>query len=139
MAVALDSNVVVAFLDRSDAFHRAADSAIRSLLQAGEPIHVSVIAYAEVVTGSRIGHHDQSIVGGFFEDLVLEITPVDVGIADRAADLRSRRSSLRMPDALILATADLNDEVVRFVSTDKIAARTSRLLSCEVSALEPSA
>jgi hypothetical protein len=41
---------------------------------------------------------------------ISEILPVDAEVADKAADLRSRRKSLRMPDALILTTADLHPE-----------------------------
>ncbi len=42
-----------------------------------------------------------------------EVHPVDRAVAERAAELRAARASLRLPDALILATADLrNADVV---------------------------
>lgn len=67
---------------------------------------VSVITYAELLTGAALGHHDQSAVRGFFDELIDEILSVDRSVADSAAQLRSRHVSLKMPDALILATAD---------------------------------
>jgi predicted nucleic acid-binding protein len=102
----LDSVVVAGFLDRDDAFHAAADARIRQL--AGrDTLIVSVITYAELLTGAGLGHHQQSTVRGFFRELIDEVCSVDVAVAERAAVLRSQRASLKMPDALILATADV--------------------------------
>jgi predicted nucleic acid-binding protein len=103
----LDSVAVAGFLDRDDAFHAASDARIREL--AGrDTLVVSVITYAELLTGAGLGHHEQSAVRGFFAHLVDEVHSVDRAVAERAAELRSRASSLRMPDALILATADVH-------------------------------
>jgi predicted nucleic acid-binding protein len=103
----LDSVAVAAFLDRDDAFHAAADTRIRQL--AGrDTLIVSVITYAELLTGARLGHHERSAVRGFFSQLIDEVHSVDRAVAERAADLRSQKPSLKMPDALILATADLH-------------------------------
>lgn len=126
MAVVLDSDAVVAFLDRADALHHAADAAIRDLL-GRDRLFVSAVTYAEVLTGARLGRQDEQRVKGFFADLVSEVLPVEADVADRAADLRSRRSSLRMPDALILATADLRSEVDVLVTGDREAAKVSGL------------
>lgn len=124
MAVVLDSDAVVAFLDRSDALHTAADEAIRDLL-AKDRLLVSAVSYAEVLTGARLGHHDEQRVKAFFDDLVSEILIVDAEIADRAADLRGRRKSLRMPDALILATAELHAEADVVVTGDRGATKVA--------------
>jgi len=86
VAAILDSDAVVAFLDR---------------------------------TGARLGRHDEKQVRGFFADLISEILPVDAEVADKAADLRSRRRSLRMPDALILATAELHPAADQIVTGDR--------------------
>jgi predicted nucleic acid-binding protein len=102
----LDSVAVAGFLDRDDAFHAAADARVREL--AGrETLVVSVITYAELLTGAGLGHHEQSAVRGFFGQLIDEVYGVDRPVAERAAELRSQTPSLKMPDALILATADL--------------------------------
>lgn len=130
MAVVLDSGVVVGFLDRNDALHDAADAAIRELIRE-QRLLASVVTYAEVLTGARLGHHDEKQVAGFFADLTSTVLLVDVPIADRAADLRSRFKSLRMPDALILATADLGQDVELIVTGDKQLAKVSGI-GCEV-------
>jgi predicted nucleic acid-binding protein len=124
VAVVLDSDAVVAFLDRTDALHQAADAAIRELL-GKDRLLVSAVTYAEALTGARLGHHDEKHVKGFFSDLVSDILPVDAEVADKAADLRARRTSLRMPDALILATTELHPEADLLVTGDRAAAKIS--------------
>lgn len=133
MAVVLDSDAVVGFLDRNDALHDAADATIRNLV-GKERLLVSVVTYAEVLTGARLGHHDQHQVRGFFSDLISEILPVDVDVADMAADLRSRRKSLRMPDAMILATAETQPEVSLVVTGDTQVTKVAGLM-CKVQLL----
>ncbi len=128
MAVVLDSDAVVGFLDRNDALHDAADAAIRDLI-GKERLLVSVVTYAEVLTGARLGHHDEHQVKGFFSDLISEVLPIDVEVADMAADLRSRRKSLRMPDAMILATAEIQPEVGLIVTGDTQVAKVTGLSS----------
>lgn len=117
MAVVLDPDAVVGFLDSKDALHDAADAAIRDLVPK-ERLLVSVVTYAEVLTGARLGHHDEDQVRGFFAQLISEVLPVDVTVADEAAELRSRFKSLRMPDALILATGETNPDVDLIVTGD---------------------
>lgn len=103
--VLLDSVVVAAFLDRSDAFHSAADRRLRGL--AGqENLIVSAVTYAELLTGVALGHHEKQIAQGFFSELIDAIVPVDEAVAERAAEMRGAKTSLKMPDALTLATAD---------------------------------
>jgi predicted nucleic acid-binding protein len=133
VAVVLDSDTVVGFLDRDDALHDAADTAIRDLVRKQRLI-VSVVTYAEVLTGARLGHHDEDHVAGFFTKLISEVLPVDVAVADKAADLRSRLKSLRMPDALILATAEIEPAVDLIVTGDQQVTRISGL-RCKVQLL----
>jgi predicted nucleic acid-binding protein len=130
VAVALDSDAVIGFLDSGDALHVAADSAIRELLHSDKLV-VSVVTYAEVLTGARLGHHDEDVVAGFFAELISEVLAVDVAVADMAADLRAQQRSLRMPDALILATAEVNPEVETIVSGDANTAKVAGL-GCKV-------
>lgn len=116
--VALDSDAVVGFLDRSDGLHQAADATIRELA-VEHRLAVSVITYAEVLTGVRLGHHSEEKVAGFFREAVSEIFPVKIEVADRASALRARNRSLRMPDALIVATADLEPGVNLLLTGDQ--------------------
>lgn len=130
MAVALDSSVVVGFLDRSDLLHGAADEAVRGLLRE-QPLVASAITYAELMTGARLGHHDEGQVRGFFEELVSRLLVVDVGVADEAARLRAVNRSLRMPDALIAASVESDPEVDLLVSGDRNVAKIKGL-ACDV-------
>ncbi|HYP55099.1 MAG TPA: PIN domain-containing protein [Solirubrobacterales bacterium] len=130
MAVVLDSDAVIGFLDRGDALHAAACAAVRESAARG-PLLASVVTYAEVLTGARMGHQEESLVEGFFADLISALLPVDAGVAARAASLRADSRSLRMPDALILASADLDPEVELLVSGDGAVAKV-RGLACDV-------
>jgi predicted nucleic acid-binding protein len=126
VAVVLDSGVVVGFLDRQDALHDAADAAVRELVR-GQRMLASVVTYAEVLTGARLGHHNEDDVAGFFAGLLSAVLPVDVAVAEEAADLRSRVKALRMPDALILATAETDPEVDLIVTGDQRLSKVSGL------------
>lgn len=130
MAVVLDSAAVVAFLDRDDALHAAAATAIGKHVTE-EPLLASAVTFAEVLTGAHLLHHDEALVRGFFADLVAEILSVEVATAERAAELRSASKSLRMPDALIAATADGHPDVELLLTGDSGLA-SLRGLSCRV-------
>lgn len=133
MAVVLDSAAVVGFLDRTDALHRAADESVRDLLGSHQLL-VSAVTYAEVLTGARLGHHDVDQVRGFFYELTSGILSVDMEIAERASKLRSQVKSLRMPDALILATADVAPEVELVLTGDRQMERVPGL-TCQIQVL----
>jgi predicted nucleic acid-binding protein len=118
VAVVLDSGAVAAFLDRDDALHVTADAAIRDLVTERHRLLASVVTFAEILTGAHLFHHDEQKVRGFFADLVSEILPVESATAERAAELRSRHRTLRMPDALILAAADGRPDVEFLLTGD---------------------
>jgi predicted nucleic acid-binding protein len=117
-------------LDRQDTLHDAADGVVRELVR-GQRLIASVVTYAEVMTGARLGHHDEEHVSGFFTGLLSAVLPIDVAVADRAADLRARAKSLRMPDALILATAETDPDVDLIVTGDRQLTKVNGL-SCKV-------
>lgn len=114
------------FLDRQDALHEAADAAVRELVR-GQRLLASAVTYAEVLTGARLGHHSEDDVAGFFAGLLSGVLPVDVAVADKAAHLRARAKSLRMPDALILATAEIDPDVDLIVTGDRQLTKISGL------------
>jgi predicted nucleic acid-binding protein len=133
VAVVLDSAAIVAFLDRDDALHGRADKAIRRLIS-GHRFYASAVTFSEVLTGAYLDHQDEAIVRGFFDELVAEVLPVDAATAERAARLRADRKALRMPDALILATADELPEV-EMILTGDAEFKAVRGLRCRVSVL----
>lgn len=112
MGVALlDSNTVIGFLDADDLLHQASDAEVRAA--ASEHLFaVSVVTVAELLTGAKLGHHDERTVRRFFAQTVSKRIPLDERAAERAAELRAAHKALKMPDALILATGDLNADVV---------------------------
>lgn len=116
MAVALDADAIVGFLDRSDALHESAVKLI-SEAAAEDSLATSAVTLAELLTGAFLGHHDEQIVRGFFDDLVAVVVPVDAEVAEAGALVRSR-SRLRMPDALVLATAIVRPEITAMITGD---------------------
>lgn len=111
MAVTLlDSSVVAAFLDADDILHQVAATAVAEAASQHSLV-VSVVTVAEVLTGAKLGHQDERAVRRFFTKAVTEQLPLDEETAERAAELRAKNQGLRMPDALILATADLSAAV----------------------------
>ncbi len=116
MAVALDADAIVGFLDRSDAHHEAALKLVGEAA-AEDSLAVSAVTLAELLTGALLGHHEEEVVRGFFSDLIAAVIPVDEDVAEAAAQLRSR-SRLLMPDALVLATASVRPEIRALVTGD---------------------
>lgn len=116
MAVALDADAIVGFLDRSDALHESAVKLI-SEAAAEDSLVASAVTLAELLTGALLGHHEEQVVRGFFDDLVASVVPVDAEVAEAAALLRSR-SKLRMPDALVLAAATVRPEITTLITGD---------------------
>jgi hypothetical protein len=74
-------------------------------------------------------------VEDFFDALVKDLLPVDRPVAARAAALRGKHTSLKMPDALILATADLHAEIGTILCADGDWPKVKGL-SCKVELLK---
>lgn len=112
MGVALlDSSAVVAFLNGDDALHAAADLAVRDVAREHR-LAVSSVTVMEVLTGAKLGRHDETLIRRFLTEVVGDRLPVDERVAERAAELRAVHRALRTPDALIVATGDLHADVV---------------------------
>jgi predicted nucleic acid-binding protein len=102
--VALDADVVIAFLDPSDGQHERAVDLLRPLLGGGAAIVIGASVYAEVMVRPLArGVGDR--VDEFVDAVGATVVPIDRDLARRAAGLRARHRSLRLPDALALATA----------------------------------
>ncbi len=129
----LDSNTVMGFLDAVDLLHAVADRAVREAA-AEHLLAVSVVTVAELLTGAKLGHHEDRLVRSFFARSIARRMPLDEPAAERAAELRAADRTLRMPDALILATADLNADVA--ITGDRQWLKANGL-SCEVRLLTP--
>jgi predicted nucleic acid-binding protein len=102
-AVVLDSSVLIAFVNEKDALHDAAIATLGSWTGDTRRL-LTASAYSEMLV-LPLRRGDPEKWDGFLEDLAFEIVPIDIVIARAAASARSQRKSLRLPDALVVATA----------------------------------
>jgi predicted nucleic acid-binding protein len=110
--VVLDASVVIAFLDPDDALHDAAVAALTD--HQHDELLIPTSAYAEIlVAPHRRGSEAVAEVEAVLSDFSIRPETLTPAIARGAAKLRSESRSLRLPDALVLATAaELGAEVV---------------------------
>jgi predicted nucleic acid-binding protein len=102
--VALDADLIIAFLDAADDQHGRAIDELRPHLAAVEQIIVAASVYAEVmVRPTQRG--TPAKVDEFLEAIGATVVAIDRAVARRAAQLRADHRSMRLPDALSLATA----------------------------------
>jgi predicted nucleic acid-binding protein len=115
----LDAGVVIALLERRYVHHRAAREAIRAARQRGDDLILPASAYSEALVGAiRRGTESADKVDAFVDELPARIEPASRAIASEAAHLRAARGrTLRLPDALVLATARIL-EADRVLTTD---------------------
>lgn len=106
--VALDADVVIAFLDAGDDQHARAVELLRERLAAGDDIFVGASVYAEVLV-RPIQRRADVAVDAFLDGIGASVVPIDRSVARLAAQLRARHRSLRLPDALALAAARGSD------------------------------
>jgi predicted nucleic acid-binding protein len=105
--VALDTSVILALFDPDDALHAAAAAAARRLRDAGETFLMPATVLAEVLVSAatdeaQLERRRSLAVAAFGSPW-----PVDEAVAVAAAVRRTRHRTLRLPDALVLATADV--------------------------------
>jgi predicted nucleic acid-binding protein len=113
-SVVLDADVLIGFLDPADAQHERAVDVMRPLLTDEHEIHISASVYAEILIRPLHRGADAQ-VDAFLDVAEVQVVSLDRQLARRAAELRARHPSLRLPDALSLATArSLNAELATF-------------------------
>jgi predicted nucleic acid-binding protein len=103
----LDAGAVIAVLDASDVHHAAAVEAVTRARERGDTLVLPASAYAEsLVAPYRRGAAAVAVVDSFVDGLPARVEPASRAIAGSAAELRARLAgSLRLPDALVVATA----------------------------------
>lgn len=115
----LDAGVIIAFLDADDAHHDAARSAISDALDNADRLSIAASALAECLVGpARRGPKAVEVVRALLERLPVSVVDLDADIAVRAARLRARHRSLKLPDALVLATAE-QSAADRLITADR--------------------
>jgi predicted nucleic acid-binding protein len=105
--IVLDAGILIAALDSSDGHHASAIAALRETRGSGDALVVPASAYAEVLVGpSRRGADAVATVDALLDALPAVVEPVSRDVARAAAALRARHGrALRLPDALVIATA----------------------------------
>jgi predicted nucleic acid-binding protein len=103
-ALAVDASVAIAFFTATDAHHGQAVTALTAATDAGESMSLAASAYSEIMVDA-VRQERIELVDRFVDRLRIEVVPTDRQIALRAAQLRAGHTGLRLPDALILATA----------------------------------
>lgn len=109
MAVTVvDAGVIIGLLDRTDAHHDAARTALRVCVERADRLLIPASALAEVlVAPSRRGGDAVDMVLDLVERVPLRVVALGQPIAIAAAALRAQHPALKLPDALIIATASL--------------------------------
>jgi hypothetical protein len=108
--VVLDTSVLLAVLDPEDALHQAAAEAVRRHHRARAHFVLPASVLAELLVGAarqgdgELDRRRRQVTGVFGPPV-----PLDEPVAVAAARLRARHRFLRLPDALVLATADVVD------------------------------
>ncbi len=129
MAVALlDSSALVAYLIAGDTLHTAAAREIETSVRAGRRLAISAVTWSEVLHGALLGHLPETALRELVADFGVAILAADERVAERAATLqrayretrkRAPRPRLRTPDALILATASVYEDVDQVICGDE--------------------
>jgi predicted nucleic acid-binding protein len=102
----IDAGVVIGLLDADDAHHTAARAALARSQHAGDRLAMAASAFAKCLVGpAKRGGDAVEIVEDLFERLPIGIVDLDRDIARAAATLRARHKALRLPDAVVIATA----------------------------------
>jgi len=125
--VVFDSDVLIGFLNASDAHHPDAVGLVREALAPGTRRMISAVNYSEILIGPiKAGKNARDHVEGMLGRFSIEIILVDGALARRAAAVRAR-TDLKLPDAYALATAihaeHNGHDDVRLASFDKAVLR----------------
>jgi len=139
----LDTTVLAAFLDATDATHPVARHVVNQLVATGRnPAVVSMVTVMEILVrpmrATPPGHH--TVLAFLRTHPNLTCVPVDLQVAQEAAHLRADRK-LAPSDALIVGTA-LATQVRHLITNDrdwsgKLAAMSSRIAVVQTSSHLP--
>ena len=117
--VVLDACVILGLLDQGDVHHKAAAALVTEYTEAGARFDLPATVLAEVLVSEA--RRSQPAVDRRHTHLVTMFGPVreiDEKIAVQAAHLRAKHRSLRLPDALVIATG-IVDEADVILTADK--------------------
>lgn len=103
-ALILDASVLIGLLDTADTHHDRAVDDVEAADRDEYQLLVPASAYSEALVAfaraRRLEEARRAIAA-----MGITIVPLTDMIAERAAELRARHTRLRLPDAIVLATA----------------------------------
>lgn len=115
----LDAGVIIGFLDANDAHHAKARVALGEARDRNDRLVIPASAFAQILVGpSRKGTDAVVAVRDLVDRVPIAIEPLHAEIAAAAAVLRARHRSLKLPDALVIATAGHLD-ADHLITTDR--------------------
>lgn len=130
-AVVLDSNIIVGLFNPHDALHDSVRHALSEHAAEGDAFVLPASVLAEVLVGTaRSGAAAVEQRRDELRALCGSVRVTDEAVAVEAARLRARHASLRLPDALVVATGIVDAAAV--LTADKRLAKVHdriRLLS----------
>ena len=106
----LDTDVVIAALDRADTHHRAAAGALRAMVADGVPLLLSLINYAETLVRPAEDESALRAAVAAIDTIGIQLIAPTAAIARDAA--RLRESNISLADGFALATARAHDASV---------------------------
>ena len=114
-----DAGVIIGLLDTDDAHHQSARQHIAKAVDDNHQLGISASALAEcLVTPAQRGAAAVQAMLGAIRRLPATVVALETEIAVEAARLRADHRSLRLPDALVIATAVVSKADV-LVTTDR--------------------
>jgi predicted nucleic acid-binding protein len=108
-ALILDASVLIGLLDTEDTHHYRAVDDVEAADRDGHPLLLPASACSETLVAfaraRRLEEARRAIIA-----MGITVVPLTDTIAERAAELRARHTRLRLPDAIVLATASFHGE-----------------------------
>jgi predicted nucleic acid-binding protein len=103
-SLALDASALIALLSAADVHHERAVVEFGEASDRNDDLSMASSAYSEIMVHALRQQRGEDI-DRLVDQLRVEIVDVDRAIARRAAELRAEQRALRLPDALVVATA----------------------------------
>jgi predicted nucleic acid-binding protein len=118
-SIVLDSSILLGLMDTGDAHHAAAARRIIDHTAAGDLFTLPAIVLSEIlVAEARRGNSAVQKRHTQVDTMFGPVRPIDEKVAVEAARLRAKHRSLRLPDALVIATG-IVDKVDKILTADQ--------------------
>lgn len=113
-ALILDASVLIGLLDTADTHHARAVEDAEAADGAGQQLLAPASAHSEALVAFAREERTHEACEAM-KAMGIEVTPLTAAIAERSAELRARHERLRLPDAMVLASAhELGAELLSY-------------------------